>query len=100
MAENETEKYDWSSMIQTDDNQSYFSVFGFIFGHLLLPNYFYITFQIEEDNKSISILSTSTDKNRQICWHLPKKFEPSIELLENQIFRFMNVVCILFLSIH
>jgi len=62
--------------------------------------YFYIIFQIEEDNKSISILSTSTDKNRQICWHLPKKFEPSIELLENQIFRFMNVVCILFLSIH
>jgi hypothetical protein len=37
-----------------------------------------------------------TDKNRQVCWRLPNKLEPSIELLENEILRFINVVCIIF----
>ena len=45
-------------------------------------------------NNSITNDKTLTSKNRQICWHLPKKFEPSIESLENQIFRFINIVCI------
>ena len=31
-------------------------------------------------------------KNRQICWHLPKTFQPSIELLENQLFHLINNV--------
>ncbi len=54
---------------------------------------------MEEGNHSILVPSNFSEKNRQICWRLPKKFEPSIELLENQIFRFINVVCILFFYI-
>lgn len=37
-------------------------------------------------------------KNRQICWHLPKTFQPSIELLENQLFRLINNVSLCFFS--
>ncbi|CAF4196018.1 unnamed protein product [Rotaria sp. Silwood2] len=33
-----------------------------------------------------------TNKNRQICWYLPKKFETSIELIESQIFRLINIL--------
>jgi hypothetical protein len=49
-----------------------------------------------EVNHSLLI---STVKSRQICWHLPKKFQPSIELLENQLFRLINIVCLLFFDI-
>ncbi|CAF0886914.1 unnamed protein product [Adineta ricciae] len=41
---------------------------------------------------NVSIVSNSTGKNRQICWRLPKRVEPSIELLENQIFGFVNIL--------
>ncbi|UJR22902.1 hypothetical protein I4U23_025930 [Adineta vaga] len=50
------------------------------------------------NNSSILKMNTTVnntrnqDKNRQICWRLPKRFEPSIELLENQIFRFLNIL--------
>ncbi|CAF4112772.1 unnamed protein product, partial [Adineta steineri] len=37
-------------------------------------------------------LKPLTNKSRQICWQLPKKFDPSIELLENEIFRFINIL--------
>jgi hypothetical protein len=60
------------------------------------------TSQTNDDNNNnnvTEIKSKVNGKNRQICWHLPKKFEPSIELLENQIFRFINIVCILFITI-
>ncbi|CAF4707110.1 unnamed protein product, partial [Rotaria magnacalcarata] len=33
-----------------------------------------------------------TQKARQVCWHLPKPLETSVELLENQIFRFTNIL--------
>ncbi|CAF1379791.1 unnamed protein product [Rotaria sp. Silwood1] len=42
---------------------------------------------IVNNNNSILI-----NKYRQICWHLPKRFETSIELIENEIFRFINIL--------
>ncbi|CAF1107005.1 unnamed protein product [Rotaria sordida] len=42
---------------------------------------------IVNDNDKIS-----TNKYRQICWHLPKQFETTIELIENEIFRFINIL--------
>ena len=54
---------------------------------------------IEDSNNSSTILSINDtlilNKDRQICWRLPKSFEPSIKLLENQIFRLINIVCTL-----
>ena len=45
---------------------------------------------IKKDN--LNNLTMLTNKTRQICWHLPKTFEPSIQLLENQILRFINLL--------
>ena len=56
--------------------------------------------QIETMNDSIAsstglsaqINGTLMNKNRQVCWRLPEKLEPSIESLENQIFLLINAV--------
>lgn len=53
------------------------------------------TASTEGQNRTLGIPSL---KNRQICWHLPKKFQPSIELLEDQLFRLINTVRLLFSS--
>jgi hypothetical protein len=55
---------------------------------------------VEDSHNSSTIPNNNdtllTTKTRQICWRLPNSFEPSIKLLEYQIFRFINIVCIYF----
>ncbi|CAM2714606.1 unnamed protein product [Rotaria socialis] len=52
--------------------------------------------QTEQIQNSTSISNSTTkiltQKATQVCWHLPKPFETSVELLENQIFRFTNIL--------
>ncbi|CAF4140903.1 unnamed protein product [Rotaria magnacalcarata] len=52
--------------------------------------------QIEQIQNSTSMSNSTTkiltQKARQVCWHLPKPLETSVQLLENQIFRFTNIL--------
>jgi hypothetical protein len=47
----------------------------------------------EDDQRSIT--NKIEIKTPQTCWHLPKQIEPSFGLVENQILRFINLVCLL-----
>ncbi|UJR26027.1 hypothetical protein I4U23_007373 [Adineta vaga] len=52
---------------------------------------------IEDTQNSVMSKSNNTDsilpiEFRQVCWHLPKSLEPGFILIENQAFRFVNLL--------